>query len=372
MEVLALQCTGINKLELVKFKKPEPLEDAALLKINLCGICGTDIHSIEGKRNVKIPFIPGHEIVARVESMGKNANKYIKTIGGSALSIGDRVSINPRIVCGKCFYCQNLPQYQELCINVLSPSVIGSSKYPHLFGGWAEYLYVLPGSEIIKLPGNLSDELATLIEPFSCVVGCIDRYMVEHDWRTGDAFSINDAIVVYGTGAMGTLMVAGFHLAGAKKIIVLDINQERLDLAKEFGATYDINVASTNPQERNERIKAFTDGLGAGVVIEACGVPDTISEGIKILRRGGHFFEIGHVLDGVNAMIDPYYICRNEIKVQGYYAYPSSQCLFYASRLLAEYKLPYKKLLQFFNLKQYRDVIFNKKINNAIKTVFRI
>lgn len=372
MKVSALQCSGVNKLELVEFNKPEPLEDAAILKINLCGICGTDIHAIEGKRTIKFPFIPGHEIVARVDSMGKNANKFIKTIGGDEFNVGDSVTINPRITCGKCYYCKNFPQYQELCMGVLTFSSIGSSKYPHLFGGWAEYLYVLPGSEIIKLPENLSDEIATLIEPYACVVGCIDRYRKDHDWISGDAFSINEAIVIYGAGAMGMLMLAGFYLAGARKIIVLDTNQERLNLAKEFGATYNINVSLTTTEERIKRIKDITNGLGVGVVIEACGVPEIINEGIKLLRRKGHFYELGSVLDGVTAKVDPYYICRNEIKIQGYYAYPSSQCFLYAAKLLAENKLPYKKLLQFFNLAQYRDVIFNKKINNAAKTVFRI
>lgn len=372
MEVTALQCSGVNKLELVKFKKPEPLDDSALLKISLCGICGTDIHAIEGKRNVKIPFIPGHEIVAKVESMGKNANKFIKTIGGSEFVIGDRVSINPRIVCGKCYYCQNFPQNQELCINAISSTTMGSSLYPHLFGGWSEYLYVSPGSEIIKLPENLSDELATLIEPYACAVGCIDRYMNEHCWIAGDSFSINDTIVIYGAGAMGILMTAGFNLAGAKEIIILDINQGRLDMARDFGATYSINMTSTDARQRNEIIKDRTDGLGAGVVIEACGVPDTINEGIRNLRRGGIFYEIGHVSDGVKAVVDPYYICRNEIKVHGYYAYPSSLSLFCAAKLLADYKVPYNKLLQFFDLEQYEDVIFNKRTNNAVKTVFKI
>ncbi len=113
MEVLALQCSGVNKLELVKFQKPEPSDDCVLLKISMCGICGPDIHGIEGKRTVNFPFIPGHEIVATVDSMGENANKSIKTIGGTEFKVDDRVTINPRIVCGKCYYCQNIPQHQE-------------------------------------------------------------------------------------------------------------------------------------------------------------------------------------------------------------------------------------------------------------------
>ena len=372
MEVLALQCSGVNKLELVKFQKPVPSDDCALLKISMCGICGTDIHGIEGKRSVNFPFIPGHEIVAVVDSMGENANKSIKTIGGAEFKVGDRVTINPRIICGKCYYCKNLPLHQEMCLNALTATSFGSSKYPHLFGGWAEYMYILPGSEIIILPESLSDELAALIEPYTCAVSCIDRYQREHDWVSGDAFSINETVVIYGVGAIGMLMLAGFNLVGAKQIIVVDANQEKLDLAKEFGASYSINVISTTPDERISKIKTLTNGLGAGVVIEACGVPEMITEGINVLRRGGQFFEIGHLFNAGITKIDPFYICRNEIKILGHYAYPSSQSMLYAVKLLDEHKLPYEKLVKFFDLDQYEDVIFNKKTDNAVKAVFRI
>lgn len=372
MKALALQCTGANKLELTKFQKPEPKNDSALLRIKICGICGTDIHGVEGKRLVKYPFIPGHEIVASVDSLGKDANKFIKLINGSEIKVGDRVTVNPRIVCGKCYYCINFPMNQGMCINSKTATSIGSSDYPHLFGGWAEYLYLLPGSEIIKLPDNLPNKNATLIEPYTCAVGCIDRYKYIHDWVTGDAFEISDTIVIYGVGAIGMLMVAGFFLAGAKNIVAIDTLQEKLILAKEFGANYTINVLDTNENERIKIIKELTEGLGAGVVIESCGIPGMINEGISVLKRRGIFFEIGHLLDAGEARINPYVLCRNEIQILGQYAYPSSQSMLYAAKLLEKNELPYEKLLKFFRLDQYREVIFDKKTENAIKPAFLI
>lgn len=372
MEILALQCTGKNKLELTKFEKPEPKHDSALLKIKLSGICGTDIHGIEGKRSVKFPFIPGHEIVAFVDSFGKDANKYIKLINGSEIKIGDRVTVNPRIVCGKCYYCNNFPMNQEMCINSKTATSIGSSNYPHLFGGWAEYLYLLPGSEIIKLPDNLSDKNATLIEPYTCAVGCVDRYRHIHNWTAGDAFEINDTVVIYGVGAIGMLMVAGFYLAGAKNIIAIDTIKEKLSLAKEFGANYTINVLDTSSNERITIIKELTEGLGAGVVIESCGVTEVINEGISVLKRRGILFEIGHLLDAGEARINPYILCRNEIQILGHYAYPSSLSMLFAAKLLEKNELSYEKLLKFFRLDQYQEVIFDKKTENAIKPAFLI
>ena len=372
MNSVVLQCSGINKLNLVEFPKPEPDNNSALLRIKTCGICGTDVHGIEGKRPVKFPFIPGHEIVAVVDSMGKNANDFIRTINGSTLKVGERVTINPRIVCSKCYYCINFPMFQEMCINAVTATAIGSEKYPHLFGGWAEYFYLSPGSEIIKLPEDISDKTATLIEPFSVGVGCIDRYKNMHDIRAGRAFEINDTIVIYGIGAIGMLMLAGFHLAGAKKLIVLDVDESKLQLSKEFGADHAINVLQTSSDERIELIKGLTQGLGAGIVIESCGVPSVINEGIKLLRRGGILFEIGQLFNAGLAEIDPFIICRNEIKLLGHYAYPSSQTMLYAAKILKKNELPYDKLLKFFRLDQYKEVIFEKKTDNAIKPAFLI
>ncbi len=372
MEVNALECVGVNELRLGKFKKPELESDSLLMKIKICGICGTDIHGIEGKRLINYPFIPGHEIVGVIDSFGKEANKFIRVLGNNSIKVGDRVTINPRIVCGKCYYCQNFPLNQEMCINAMTATSIGSKNFPHLFGGWSEYLYVLPGSEIIKLPDNLSDELATLIEPYACAVACVDNYAKIHDWKVGDSFKVNDTIVVYGVGAIGILMIAGFSLAGAEEIIALDTRDDRLKLAKEFGAKHTINVLSINSKERINSIRQITKDLGAGVVIEACGIPEVIGEGISTLKRGGMLFEIGHLLSTGDAKIDPYIVCRNEIKIIGRYAYPTSQSMLYAARILADGNLPYKKLLRFFRLDQYREIIFDKEYIDIIKPAFKM
>lgn len=372
MKVKALQCYAKNKIEIVEFDKPEPEDDSIILKIKYCGICGTDLHGIEGRRPVNFPFIPGHEIVATVDSIGKDACSFIKVIEGNNLQVGDRVTINPRIVCGHCYYCNNLPMFQEMCINAITATSIGSKNFPYLSGGWAEYFYVQPGSEIIKLPEKLSDGNATLIEPYSVAVGCVERYKVIHDWISGDSFEINDPVVIYGAGAIGLLMVAGFHLAGAKDIIAIDIRNNRLDLAKEFGASFIINASETKSDERVKIIRRITRNIGAGVVVEACGIPEIINEGVSALRRGGILFEIGHLFNIGKAKIDPFIICRNEIKILGHYAYPSSQTMLYAAKILEKNTLPYNKLLKFFRLDQYKEVIFGKKTDNGIKPIFLI
>lgn len=373
MKVKALQAVGVNKVELTEFPYPKVADDAMLLKVMYCGICGTDLHGIEGKRSVKFPIIPGHELVAEVVEIGSKALERTKVFGGADLKVGDKVTINPRIVCGKCYYCQNMPQRPEMCMGARTyNSSIRSEKPPYLFGGWAEYIYILPNSEVIKLPDGIDLEVASLIEPLACSVGLVDRYRKERDWITGDGFEVNRDIVIFGVGAIGLLAAACFHLNGAKNIICIDAIDEKLKLAKKFGAQTTINVTNTSSEERISIVKDACDGLGASVAVEACGVPETIGEGVQMLRRGGTLYEVGHLLKSKDATIDPNKICRDEISIIGNYAYPSSDCLGYAARILMEEKLPYRELIKTYSMDDYENALFGKKSGATVKDVFKI
>ncbi|MBI4243742.1 MAG: alcohol dehydrogenase catalytic domain-containing protein [Planctomycetes bacterium] len=367
----AVECISPGKLHLIDYPTPDPVKDNILLKVIRSGVCGTDLQGIEGRRSLRYPVIPGHEIVAVVDKIGDQAHRHIKALGGNRLNEGDRVTINPRIVCGDCFYCQNLPQRQEMCLNAKTyGSSLQSNKHPHLFGGWAENLYILPGSEIIKLPEGLSDDLAVLSEPFACAVGLVDRFRREHDWITGDGFRVNCCVIIYGAGTIGILMASAFSLAGAEKIVMLDLIEKRLSLSKEFGVSHIINTSVT--PDCIGYVKELTEGIGADIVIEACGVPKVLKEGIKLLRRGGILFEVGHLADVGMAEIDPHLICRNEIEILGHYAYPSSQNLAYAARLLAEHTFPYEKLIHKIPLDDYATILDRNVRRNIVKIIFEM
>ena len=373
MSVKAIQAIGVNKVEMTEFPMPEVAEDSILLKNLYCGICGTDLHGIQGKRTIKFPIIPGHELVSEVAQIGPKALERTKVFGGADLKVGDKVTINPRIVCGKCYYCRNMPQRPEMCMGARTyNSSIRSDEPPYLFGGWSEYMYILPNSEIIKLPDGIDLKVASLIEPFACSVGLIDRYMRGRDLVTGDGFKVNRDVVVFGVGAIGLLAAACFSLCGAERIICIDAIDEKLELAKKFGADITINVGKTSAAERISLVKDACDGLGASVVVEACGVPETIGEGVQMLRRGGVLYEVGHLLKAKDASIDPNKICRDEISIVGNYAYPSSNCLAYAARILMEEKLPFEELIKMYALDDYDNALFGKKTGAAVKDVFEI
>lgn len=367
--VAAVECIDVSTLRLAEYALPELADDAVLLRVRRAGVCGTDLEGIEGRRSLRYPVIPGHEIVAVVEKIGSRAHRHIRIFGRSALQAGDRVTINPRIVCGSCHYCQHLPGRQEMCLRASTyGSSLGSAEPPHLLGGWAEYLYVLPGSELIKLPDNLSDDVAVLCEPFAVAVGLVDRFQRNHDWVTGDGFGVDRTVVVYGAGTIGILTAAAFALAGARQIVIVDIVDERLAMSKAFGVTHAIN-SSVAPLQA-ETIQEMTEGLGADIVVEACGVPQVLAQGIGVLRRGGKLFEVGHLADVGMAEIDPHAVCRNEIEIIGHYAYPTSQSLAFAAKLLAAHDFPYEQLLHTIPLQDYTTILDDDLRKRTIKIAF--
>jgi L-iditol 2-dehydrogenase len=364
----------VNQLQITDFPFPEIEDDAILLKLQTCGICGTDLSGIKGKRpQLRFPIIPGHEVIAEVFEIGKNALDRIRVFGEGSLQGGDRVTVNPRIVCGQCYFCRKVPQHPESCLKALTySSAIGSKDPPHLFGGWAEYMYLLPGSEVIKIPKGLEADIGTMVEPLACAVGCIDRYRREHSWVDGDAFEISPPVVIYGCGAIGMGFVLGFHLANARKIIALDLIDSKLELAKVFGATETINMHDNDSSERIEIIKDMCDGIGAGLIVEACGVPEVLAECVEIARRNARIYELGHLSQAGKAQIDPLKICRNELAILGNYAYPSSNCLGYAAQILAEHKLPYEQLVEIFPLGDYQEIIFGDRAQSVVKAGFAL
>ena len=146
--VRAIECTGVRTLRLVDYPLPEMADDAILLAVRRAGVCGTDLEGIQGHRSLRFPVIPGHEVAAVIERIGAAALHRSRVFGASTLKVGDRVTINPRIVCGQCHYCRHQPGHQERCLKASTyGSSLGSAEEPHLLGCWAERVCLLPGSE---------------------------------------------------------------------------------------------------------------------------------------------------------------------------------------------------------------------------------
>ena len=165
---------GKEQVEIREFLKPPVASDCALLKVKCCGVCGTDPHIYSGHLNVPAPLIIGHEFSGILEEMGEDFPRT--DMLGQPLKEGDRVTLGTSLVCGKCFYCRFMPHRNNLCTNCdIYGITMPLSRGPGIFGGYSEYVYLLPNTWVFKVPDNLSLEEAALADPFACATRALER-----------------------------------------------------------------------------------------------------------------------------------------------------------------------------------------------------
>jgi L-iditol 2-dehydrogenase len=334
-----------KEFNLSQFERPKATENSILMRVEMCGVCGTDVHTFKGEwPGVNYPIIPGHEVVGVIEELGRKAEENMIVYGGP-LREGDRIHAVPGVPCGKCYYCKYIPHRVNMCQNREIYGVTRSCRdYPHLFGGWAQYMYILPRTHLYKMPSNMPPELCAIAEPLTVAVRAISRASVPGIPLAGEGFGIANDIVVQGSGVIGILTIIAAKTAGAGRTVVIDGIEERLKLAKQFGADCAVNIQDyPTPEDRIKEVKRLTNGVGADVVIECTGVPSTVPEGLEMLRFGGKYIEVGN-LSPSPTLIDPYIICRRELEIIGLFAYhPNSYRP--ALKILADHKFPIEKLI---------------------------
>ncbi|MEM2174469.1 MAG: zinc-binding dehydrogenase, partial [Candidatus Micrarchaeia archaeon] len=252
--------------------------------------------------------------VGIVYEIGERASKEIE-VYGNELKVGDRVTWAPCAPCGKCKYCKLLPLRQgaRYCPNTIS---IGKCTEPPYFimCGFCEYSFLPSKAWVFKLPNEMSDEEAVLIEPLACVLSGIEKAMTPEPYLK-QGFGIGDNIVIQGAGVMGILAATIVKALGAKIIIMIGAPEWRLKLAEEFGVTHVINIdIIKKPQDRIENVMKITKGWGADLVIECTGNPLAIPEGIEMVRRGGVYLQIGVFRGKTEISIDPYKLCYRELR----------------------------------------------------------
>ncbi|MBD3353753.1 MAG: alcohol dehydrogenase catalytic domain-containing protein, partial [Candidatus Lokiarchaeota archaeon] len=271
---------------------PIPQNDEILVKVKNSGICGTDYHIYEGgiQGLVEPGTILGHEFAGVIEELGSNVGD---------LEVGDRVAIEPNLFCGKCHYCRNAKKH--FCENW---AAIGLSRD----GGFSEFCAV-PSSSVYKMPKNLSFRNAAFFEPMACVLHGIERGRI----------SVGETVVIQGAGSIGQLYIQALSHLGVDKIIVSDIDDQKLELAKKFGA--DITV---NPQSENliNIVKSETNNLGAQVMVDAAGLLSTIPDALNLLENTGRVVIFGVPPENKPTNVVPYDIYRKEIEIIGSFTNP--------------------------------------------------
>ena len=250
---------------------PDPLpgQGEVLVQVKACGICGSDIHGMDGSTGRRIPpSLMGHEASGVITQIG---------LGVANWQIGDRVTFDSTISCGRCYYCQR--GLINLCDN---RRVMGVSCADYRQdGAFAEYV-ILPQHILYRLPETLSFEKAAMIEPISIAFHAINRVPL----------SINDSVIVVGVGMIGLLLVQALRLAGYGQIMAVDIDQDRLDLACKLGA--DVGLRS-DLLDIPKEVSRLTHQRGADAGFEVVGIRQTVNTAIASLRKGGSLGLVGNL-----------------------------------------------------------------------------
>ena len=252
--------------EVREYPVPEPAPGTVLLKQELAGICGTDLHNWQNGFTEEV--LLGHENVGIIDSVGKGVmHDYV----GNPVKEGDRVIFSPRTGSGFIYGFHYNP-----------------NQAPHFGGGFADYIY-LSDPESCMLKTSAPPDVAVITEPFAISVHGAMRSGVE----------IGDTVVVQGSGAIGLLTMVCAKIKGAAKIIMVGGPPRRLELAKRMGADVTIDIAEvTSVEERTEIVKSHTPRReGADVVFECAGFLPATPEGLGYLRYSGTFVEMGHFVD---------------------------------------------------------------------------
>ena len=255
---------------------PDPGPGEALIRVKACGVCHTDLHYREGAINNEFPFLLGHEASGTVESVGDGVNN---------VAPGDFVIIAWRSPCGTCRSClRGRPWYCFASRNAQQPMTLadGTPLSPALgIGAFAE-LTLVDAGQAVKVNADASPQAAGL-------VGCGIMAGLGAAINTGDV-TRGDSVAVFGCGGVGDAAIAGARLAGAHTIIGVDIDDRKLEWAKEFGATHTINASQTDPVEA---IRKLTGGNGVNVAIEAVGSPKTYEQAFYARDHAGTLVQVG-------------------------------------------------------------------------------
>ena len=262
-------------------------EGEVLVRVDACGICGTDLHILDGRSRSTPPVVLGHEYAGIVEDAAR----------GSSVQAGTRVAVDPNISCGTCFYCRR--GLVHLCSNLRALGV-------DIDGGMAEYS-IVPVRQLHQLPKDLSPDEGALIEPVSCIVHGLDRANV----RPGDS------VIIIGGGAAGLLMLQLVVRAGAAMTLVIEPRSQKRDLAKRLGANFVMDPAD----DIVARVRELTQ-VGADVVIECVGRPETMRMSLDLARRGGTVEFFGVCPIGATIDIEPNAIYAKELTIVGSYVNP--------------------------------------------------
>ncbi|MFB6173876.1 MAG: zinc-binding dehydrogenase [Halobacteriales archaeon] len=322
MRSRAIVMTESGGLEEREFEV-EPTPENVIIGVERNGICGTDVHMREGGMDLEFPVVPGHEFVGTAEHVGEAVHA---DAAGHPVEEGDAITVVPGISCGECWYCDNLPTRPLACDDRRVYGFRSADRPPHGHGGMSERVVVEPDATFYRVPEALPIALGALVEPVSVATHALERALPPGLPHAREGFGIGKTVAIQGAGPIGLLAAAAAATAGAGRIVSIDLIEERLDLAEDFGATDTVEAGGLDTEDLVEAVHDLTPGgVGPDVVIEAVGRPEAFRQGIELARNAGTLIEVGHYADAGTAEINPTRLVQKELDVQGSLAYPPGQ-----------------------------------------------
>lgn len=308
----AVQMLGIKQLQVADVEMPAPKEDEVLLKVMAVGVCGSDIPRINKKGPHVLPIIPGHEFAGEVVSLGSNVTDW---------KVSDRVTVAPLIPCNECEWCKK-GEY-SLCVDY---KYYGSRND----GAFAQYLAV-KADNMVKLEDNIPFDWGATIDPAANAIHACFRANLTED----------DTLCVFGMGAIGLFAVQYGKAIGIKRVIAVDVNDEKLAVAKDCGADFTVNSIKNDVVEK---VKALTNGKGVSVALDMSGAPVAQVQAVKVSGKMGRVVYLGisnSSLEFPKEVVDQ--ILRGQITITGSWnsfskPFPGKEWI-EAVRLMAEGKM---------------------------------
>jgi threonine dehydrogenase-like Zn-dependent dehydrogenase len=378
--VKAVVMVAPGKVEVQELPYPDHLEPgAAIVKMEMSGICGTDKHAFKGEvtlyggteseQDMVFPTVHGHENSGIIVEMNGKGSEI--EYSGKELKVGDRVTNCPNVICGECWYCRSVHGYPFCAKHQGIGMTYYSNQFPYIVGGWGEYMYLPPKAWVYKVPEHISVEYACLVELF-VVAAMLDRAK-EYAAYAGKGFHFGDTVAVQGSGPIGMMMIAKARMLGAGKIIALDQMDKKLEMSKEFGADLVINTKNYTDEQLVQIIRDETEGRGADVVCETVGQPYVLKVGLEMLRRGGTYLETGNFADtGTVALNVHRHIAAKNVLIWGQTNHPHDG-YYVALDMMWRHRneFPFEKLITHrFKYDQAKEALKKSFEEDSLKVVF--
>ncbi len=331
--------TGEKKIEVKEFPIPALEDDDILVKVEGCGVCGTDVHEWKGDPFGLIPVVLGHEGTGEILALGKN----VKTdTAGNPIKVGDKI-VTSVISCGECHACRNHPAHTNLCEKQGVFGLIGHQDAQPLNGWFASHLLIRAKGATYFVVNDLDLQERMLLE-LACV--CVHA----HARAVGTGLmNFNTKVLIQGLGPVGLVMIAVLRAAGINHIIAIDGTPMRLEMAKRMGAKTTVNFRELDTLEKRvAAVKAATGGVGADFAFQCTGAPPAAADIYSYIRRGGGLCEMGFFVNNGEYSVNPHFaMCNKEINLVGSWDYsaqdyPTTMAFLRQAR---EMKIPIKELI---------------------------